>query len=589
MLSSNSVGEPGVDPLAPLKQLAHWSMVTTIHVVLGLLMGMIAARLMRSRHLHWSWAAATVGLAVLAHPSYASSISIVGVAAVSATAWGRRWHHDDLDAGSDLAEIAAARRGPLDVLRSLVRRAALRRREIHGAGGRLQGNGGWPQGPGGTFQGARGWFQGAGGRFRGAGGRFRGAGGWFRGAGGWFRGEELILGRDESSRPVSIPFGGAGGGTHTLVVGATGSGKTVTQTWMAVRAIEHDMGAIVIDPKGDHQMRREVDRAAQAAGRAFIEWTPDGSSVYNPYARGSETEIADKALAGERFTEPHYLRQAQRYLGHVVRALRKADLQVSLRGIVDHMDPVRLECLVRRLPEDEARATHAYLDSLTARQQSDLAGVRDRLAILSESDVGPWLDPQTSNAERFDLLDAVRARAVVYFSLESDSRPLLTQMLGAAIVQDLQTTVAALQRRPIPTLVVIDEFSAVAVEQVVRLFGRARSAGFSLLLCTQELSDLRLPGRERLLEQVMGNLSVLIAHRQVVPESTELIASLAGTKGVWRSSRHSDGRTTRTRTRERVLGSSEVVSLGVGWAAVIVLADGAGVRFARIFSASRHR
>ena len=156
-------------------------------------------------------------------------------------------------------------------------------------------------------------------------------------------------------------------------------------------------------------------------------------------------------------------------------------------------------------------------------------------------------------------------------------------------MQDLQTTVAALQRRPIPTLVVIDEFSAVAVEQVVRLFGRARSAGFSLLLGTQELSDLRLPGRERLLEQVMGNLSVMIAHRQVVPESAELIASLAGTKGVWRSSRHSDGRTTRTRTREGVLGSSEVSRLGVGWAAVIVLADGAGVRFARIFSASRHR
>jgi TraM recognition site of TraD and TraG/Type IV secretion-system coupling protein DNA-binding domain len=540
MLSLSSTAEPGVYPLAPLEQLGHWFMVTTIHVVLGLSIGMIAARLLRSRHLHWSWAAAAVVLVVLLRPAFASSISTLGVAGVSATVWGRRWHREDLDTGSDLGEIAAGRRGPLDVLRPLVRRAVL---------GRLE----------------------------------------FIAAGGWFRGEELILGRDESSRAVSIPFGGAGGGTHTLVVGATGSGKTVTQTWMAVRAIERDMAAIVIDPKGDRDMRGEARRAARAAGRAFIEWTPGGASIYNPYARGSETEIADKVLAGERFTEPHYLRQAQRYLGHVVRALRKADLEVSLRGIVDHMDPVRLECLARSLPDGEATATHAYLDSLTGRQQSDLAGVRDRLAILSESDVGPWLDPQTLDADRFDLLDAVRARAVVYFSLESDSRPLLTQMLGAAIVQDLQTTVAALQGRPIPTLVVIDEFSAVAAEQVVRLFGRARSAGFSLLLCTQELSDLRLPGRERLLEQVMGNLSVLIAHRQVVPESSELIGRLAGTKGVWRTSRHSDGRTTRTRTREGVLGSSDVVSLGVGWAAVIVLADGAGVRIARICSASRHR
>jgi type IV secretory pathway TraG/TraD family ATPase VirD4 len=272
----------------------------------------------------------------------------------------------------------------------------------------------------------------------------------------------------------------------------------------------------------------------------------------------------------------------------VVRALRLAGLEVSLQDIVHHLDPVRLECLARRLPEAEAHATHAYLDSLTARHQSDLAGVRDRLAIMAESDVGRWLDPHTVGAQGFDLLEAVRVRAVVYFNLESDSRPLLTQMLGAAIVQDLQTTVAALQGRPMPTLVVIDEFSTVATEQVVRLFRRARSAGFNLMLGTQELSDLRLPGREKLLEQVLGNLSVLIAHRQVVPDSVELIASLAGTRGAWKTTRHSDGKMTRTRTREGVLDSNEVMSLGQGWAAVIVLAGGGSVRTARIFSTKRY-
>jgi conjugal transfer pilus assembly protein TraD len=357
---------------------------------------------------------------------------------------------------------------------------------------------------------------------------------------------------------------------------------------VAVKAIEGGMGAVVVDPKGDHAMRAELRAAAREAGRAFIEWTPAGPSVYNPFARGSETEVADKALAGEHFTEPHYLRQAQRYLGHVVRTLRKADMEVSLQEIVHNMDPAQLECLTRCLPEVEAASTHDYLDSLNTRQQSDLAGVRDRLAILSESDVGRWLDPETTGVERFDLLAAVRARSVVYFSLESDRRPLLAQMLGAAIVQDLQTTVAALQGRPLPTLVVIDEFSAVAAAQVVRLFGRARSAGFSLLLCTQELSDLRLPGRERLLEQVMGNLSVLIAHRQVVPESARLIASLAGRKGAWRTSRHGDGRVTRTRVREDVLDSTEIVTLGTGWAAVIVLSGDGGVRFARILRAGGH-
>ncbi len=229
-----------------------------------------------------------------------------------------------------------------------------------------------------------------------------------------------------------------------------------------------------------------------------------------------------------------------------------------------------------------AEATFSYLDALTARQQRDLAGVRDRLAILVESDVGAWLDPDTACARRVILPQAVRERAVVYFRLEADLRPLLAQMIGVAIVQDLQTTVASLQGAPIPTMVVVDEFSAVAAEQVVRLFGRARSAGFSLILGTQEISDLRLPGREHVLEQVMGNLSLLIAHRQVVPASAELIAAVAGNEGTWKVAQHSDGRTTRTRGTCEVLEPTRIMGLGTGWSAVLVLGAGSRARIARI-------
>jgi TraM recognition site of TraD and TraG/Type IV secretion-system coupling protein DNA-binding domain len=539
MSLTKAAPEPGPDPLAPVGHLTGWLVATTLHVGLALLVGAIAARLLRSRHLHWSWAAAPLAPLGLARPVLGSSALALGsLAALSALIRGRRWHREDLDAGSDLAEIATRRLRPLDALHRLARRARQS-------------------------------------------GRNR--------ADGWLVGEELILGHDWRGGAASIPFGRSRGGTHTLVVGSTGSGKTVTQTWMTVRAIEHGMGAIVVDPKGDPGLRAEVRRAAELRRRRLIEWTPEGPSVYNPYARGSDTEVADKVLAGERFTEPHYLRQAQRHLGHVVRVLRRLGVEVSLASIAHHLDTMRLECAARNLPEHEAEATYAYLDSLAPRQHADLAGVRDRLAILAESDVGPWLDPQTAGVVRFDLLGAVQDRAVVYFNLESDRRPLLTQMLGAAIVQDLQTTAASLQRRPAPALVVIDEFSAIAAEPVVRLFARARSAGLSLLLGTQELCDLRLPGRERLLEQVIGNLSALVAHRQVVPDSAELIASLAGTKGVWRTTRHAGHGVTRTRSRAKVLEPSELMSLQRGRAAVLVFGGGGSAQVADILSPAARR
>jgi hypothetical protein len=109
----------------------------------------------------------------------------------------------------------------------------------------------------------------------------------------------------------------------------------------------------------------------------------------------------------------------------------------------------------------------------------------------------------------------------------------------------------------------------------------------SLLLGTQELSDLRLPGRETLLEQVLGNLTSLIAHRQVVPDSAELIARLTGSRGAWRTTWSSGGTSTRTRVREHLLAPEEVLSLPRGCAAVIRLGGRRGVAIARMHSPER--
>jgi type IV secretory pathway TraG/TraD family ATPase VirD4 len=182
-------------------------------------------------------------------------------------------------------------------------------------------------------------------------------------------------------------------------------------------------------------------------------------------------------------------------------------------------------------------------------------------------------------------LRAIRERAIVYFDLQADRRPLLAQMLAVAIVVDLQTVVAALQRTPTPALVVIDEFSAIAAEHVARLFGRARSAGLSLLLGTQELSDLRLAGRETVLDQVLGNLSALVAHRQVVPDSADLVSRLAGSHGVWRTSQGRDGRWTRTRASAPLLAAETVRGLPDGYAAVIDLTGEQQVQLARMLCA----
>jgi hypothetical protein len=547
-------GHPLSPSLAPLLAPVQQLISICCHVGIGLAAGSLVVSVMRLRDLRWTWSLPPLVLELPMHPLVGGWYYTLVTATLCAAARGRCRHREDLAWGGDLAERAQARRGPL-----LFAREALIALREHRAAARKPV---WAPAaePKATER-------------RIAKRRITERSAVQRGAaaGAGTGCERIALGRDEQARVVSIALGGGGGGRHTLVLGATGSGKTVTQTWIVCRAIEAGLGAVVVDPKGDSRMREQLAALASQTGREFLEWTPAGPSVYNPFGYGSPSEIADRALAGERFTEPHYQRQAQRYLGYAVRALRGAEIAVSLRELVDMLDPASLEELAQRLPDRQGEATSDYLTRLSARQRSDLSGVRDRLAIVAESDLARWLDPTTPGAAAFDLLSAMRRRAVVYFALEADSWPLLARMLAAAVVGDLRGAMSALQHHPVPSVVAIDEFAAVAAEQVAHLFGRARSAGISLLLGTQELSDLRTDERSQLRDQVLGNLSCLIAHRQVVCESAETISRLAGTRGVWRTSQTGAGGWTRSRSSTALLAPERIRSLAVGEAAVLDL------------------
>lgn len=508
-----------------------WALVLATCVVVG--GGVLLASALRNRGLRWTWALWGLPVSLLV----AKLEGLLGLAAflacVVACRQGAKCHQADIAAGADHAESAYERLGVIEALQSILEHERTSGEDRGGVVG--DGGVGWVR---------RGWVE---------------------------------VGRDQRSRPVCIPVGFRSG-SHALIVGATGSGKTVSEAWVACRLIEAGHGAVVIDPKGDGMLEEQLRRSAQGCGARFLQWSPDGPLSYNPYAHGSHTEIADKALAGEKFTEPHYLRRSQRYIANVVRAMQAAGILVTPASLALHMQPIELEAIARKLEGDLAEEMHAYLDSLGARGQHELSGVRDRLAILAESDAHEWLDPQAGHPV-LDLHRAVCERAVVYFRLDADRRLLLGDQVARAVLIDLITLIAQLQHDPIPTVVLIDEFSAIAAEHVSRLFARARSAGVSVILATQELADLKSAGEHGVLrEQVLGNIQTLLAHRQNVPESAELLASIAGTRHVWVKTQQTQdgvlgsapsGRGTRRRGHEYEIHPSLIKRLSTGQALLV--------------------
>jgi hypothetical protein len=155
--------------------------------------GNVTARALRSHNLRWTWALLGLPVGFLFILAVSLIAFPVWAASLYACALGRRWHRQDLENGADHAELARGRLGIVGMLRRRQAEVAIK---DHG----------------------------------------------------WIRDDGLIVGRDEQGMPAPIPIGFTSG-SHTLVVGATGSGKTVSEAWIACRLIDRFHGAVVIDPR----------------------------------------------------------------------------------------------------------------------------------------------------------------------------------------------------------------------------------------------------------------------------------------------------------------------------------------------------
>lgn len=172
----------------------------TVLVALGAAAGLCALLLLRRAGLRFTWALVPAPLAYLAWliDWRAGLVLFAGVA--TAAGAGLYWHLEDIERGG---EEAAKARDSLGVARWLwalwQRRKLAERRLVKG---------------------------------------------------------RIALGTTRRGGVCLVPFG-ASNGVHSLIVGATGGGKTVTQAAIAQAHILAGLPAIVLDPKGDGHLRED--------------------------------------------------------------------------------------------------------------------------------------------------------------------------------------------------------------------------------------------------------------------------------------------------------------------------------------------
>ena len=365
---------------------------------------------------------------------------------------------------------------------------------------------------------------------------------------------DVPIGVDEAARPVSLDA--AALRTHGVVIGPTGVGKTQALERViygftgAPAARDLHLPAVVIDMKADPDLAATLAAIAKQTGRQFHHVTVDATGTsYNPLAGLTADEMSDALyetlFAADKSLNMHYATLSRRLLQQACRVcIDLADARVArvgggtwTIGLADVADLLNLDTL-RSVnpylsPAVAASLTRYLADLDASKNEGDVGDVRDRVAVIVDTDAGRTLD-----ATGFQLEQAIRAGDIVCLSLDAAGAPQTARTIGTLAVQDLCATFGRLARdgwgKTHMCPVILDEFGALSTPRVADLYARARSAGGAVLLATQDLdADLEAVSPQ-FAASVRTNANVWLVLRQTRGEAADAIARDIGSRLAWK-------------------------------------------------------
>jgi conjugal transfer pilus assembly protein TraD len=383
-------------------------------------------------------------------------------------------------------------------------------------------------------------------------------------------GATWLHGLARHERSLQLPLGHLEG--HLLVVGTTGAGKTRLFDLLVTQAVLRGEAVVIIDPKGDRDLRRSAERACVLAGatQRFVYFHPafaSESARIDPLRSFRRpTELASRVAAlipGETGNDP-FKAFGQMAMSNVVQGLLYLDARPSLvtlrrylEGGAEHLvERVLTRYFDERVPDWQAAAQpflkrsrstpsraagliryyreylsdeHAstMVDGLAALYEHErvhfskmVASLMPILNMLTSADIGPLLSPDVHDADprpATSMAECIERGQVVYLGLDALSDTMVGSAIGSILVADLAAVAGErYNHRPgsAPVNLFIDEAAEVVNDPFIQLLNKGRGAGLRLTIATQTFADfVARTGSEAKARQVLGNINNLIALR----------------------------------------------------------------------------
>lgn len=337
----------------------------------------------------------------------------------------------------------------------------------------------------------------------------------------------FVLGVDcNTGKPVEVSD--AEMNMHMLVTGGPGSGKTTTIKNPTSSAIRRGIATVILDGKGDPDFAAWIKRKAEAAGRVCKVFSlTEDSCHYDPLAEGGITELKDKLLYLEDWSEKHWEAMAGRYLQIMLQIFQKSNIHPDLLTVFEYFHPKKLEALVRKMAADEETKDRLFEVLDGYKKNEKIEGLGARLATLTESEIAHLFRRE---GDVIDLTKAILNREVIVFSLDSLAYPEFSRLLGKLITVDLKGALArAWRQRRQWVYAVFDEFNIFASDKIIDAIGKGRGFGLCAIIATQSLADIEAATSKAVINQILDNCQLYAIHRANSPESAQTLADLAGT------------------------------------------------------------
>lgn len=356
--------------------------------------------------------------------------------------------------------------------------------------------------------------------------------------------------------------------THTLITGASGSGKSVTMRNLIYNDLCSGVPVFVVDFKRDLELAEKLASWCEDLGLSFkhfintprneyrVKSNPAGPSYYDPLAGLSPDAKADMLLNMRKWDTAAdvYRNNMQSVLTQLFGVLEEVrpfygSKELEKYHLNDLGDLKAFETIIKA--EDSLtdlltvlpRTSLKYSDfenlarQVASRSKNDQQHaynvLRTQLANITASDYGRWLAVDKRH-EGLDLYELSNTPGAVLFSINADEAKAFAEAFGAVILQQMTNLSGYRQSQRVADKwlsIYVDEFAVLNPVTVKGLLERGRSSKVCVTLAIQSFQQVVTAAEqagEALLQGYIDTVGNFVIHAGINFTTAEYMSNIFG-------------------------------------------------------------